>query len=71
MIHIKIMNKKHFSLKEAAAHLGISAITLRRWLIDKKVGEVMRNRNGWRLFSESDIERIRKYKDKLFRPTEL
>lgn len=70
MIHSDIMNKKHFSLKEAAARLGISAITLRRWLIDKKVGEVMRNRNGWRVFSESDIERIRIYKDKLVRPME-
>jgi predicted site-specific integrase-resolvase len=64
------MSKKLYSLKEAAIRLGISSITLRRWLIDKKVDEVMRNRNGWRVFSESDIERIRKYKDKLVRPVE-
>jgi len=64
------MKNNHFTLKEAAAQLGISAVTLRRWLIDKKVGEVMRDRNGWRVFSESDIERIRKYKEKLVRPIE-
>ena len=63
------MQKKLFTFKEAATRLGISAITLRRWFRDKKVGEVMRDRNGWRVFSERDIDRIRIYKEKLVRPT--
>jgi DNA (cytosine-5)-methyltransferase 1 len=48
-------------LKEAAKRVGVSPITLRRWLIAKKVREVRRDRNDWRVFSDADIKRIRKY----------
>jgi DNA (cytosine-5)-methyltransferase 1 len=50
-----------YNLKEAAALLGVAPITLKRWLLSKKVGEVARDRNGWRVFTESDIERIRRF----------
>ena len=48
-------------LKEAARRVGVSPITLKRWLIAKKVAEVRRDRNNWRVFSDADIARIRKY----------
>lgn len=47
------------NLTQAAAKIGVSAITLKRWLLAGKVAEVTRNRNGWRIFAEDDIRRIR------------
>lgn len=41
------------NLTQAAAEIGVSAITLKRWLLAGKVAEVTRNRNGWRLFAKS------------------
>lgn len=49
------------SLKEAAAQVGVAPITLKRWLLEGKVAEVARDRNGWRVFSEADILRIKRY----------
>ena len=48
-------------LNEAATEIGVSAITLKRWLLSNKVEEVSRDRNGWRVFSQDDIERLKKY----------
>jgi DNA-binding transcriptional MerR regulator len=59
---------KHCSLSEAAEQIGISAITLKRWLLQKKVAEVSRNRNGWRIFTPEDIRRIREYAEKTVPP---
>ncbi|WP_017923113.1 DNA (cytosine-5-)-methyltransferase [Burkholderia glumae] len=49
------------NLNEAAHAIGVSAITLKRWLLSGKVADVGRNRNNWRVFTEADIERIKKY----------
>lgn len=49
------------TLNEAAKAIGISAVTLKRWLLSGKVEDVARNRNNWRVFSETDIERIQKF----------
>jgi len=48
--------------------VGVAPITLKRWLLDGKVAEVARDRNGWRIFSQSDIARIRRYAVTLRRP---
>lgn len=50
-----------FTLKAAAAKVGVAPITLKRWLLDGKVAEVARDRNGWRVFTAADIDRIRRY----------
>lgn len=50
--------------------IGVSPITLKRWLLDKKVEEVARDRNNWRCFSEPDIARIKKYADRVVIPGE-
>ncbi len=44
---------------EVAALAGISKNTLLRWLKAGKVPEVARDRNGWRIFSEEDVARVR------------
>jgi DNA-binding transcriptional MerR regulator len=44
---------------QAAKILGISKSTLLRLFKDKKIDEVGRDRNNWRVFSPSDIVRIK------------
>ena len=56
------------SLSTAANLVGVSPITLRRWLLEGKVAEVPRDRNGWRVFMQNDIERIRLYAQRLVPP---
>jgi DNA-binding transcriptional MerR regulator len=60
--------QEHYTLKEAAERLGVSPITLKRWLLSQKVAEVARNRNGWRLFTSKDIDRIRRFAEKRLLP---
>lgn len=55
-------------LKHVAKKVGVSAVTLRRWLLAGKVPEVLRDRNGWRVFSEEDIQRIKAYAGRLTPP---
>ena len=57
-----------YTLTDAARQIGIAPITLKRWLLAGKVGEVGRNRNGWRVFSDDDITRIREYATRLTPP---
>ena len=42
----------------AAKALGVSKSTLLRWISEKRVADVERDRNGWRVFSDKDIKRI-------------
>jgi DNA-binding transcriptional MerR regulator len=56
------------SLSQAAKKIGVSPITLKRWLLLKKVNEVSRDRNGWRVFTDEDIRRIRSYAERLIPP---
>jgi DNA (cytosine-5)-methyltransferase 1 len=52
------------NLNQAAKAVGVSAVTLKRWLISGKVKDVARDRNNWRVFNAADIERIKKYASK-------
>lgn len=56
------------NLSEAAKEIGISPITLKRWLLSGKVEEVARDRNGWRIFFDDDIERIKEYANQRIEP---
>jgi hypothetical protein len=47
-----------FSAHEVASIAGISKNTLLRWLKQRKVPEVCRDRNGWRIFDQHDVDRI-------------
>ncbi len=58
---MKVGTNKLLGLQDVAKIVGVSAITLRRWLLSGKVPEVARDRNGWRVFSRKDVERIQKY----------
>jgi len=52
------------NINEAAQAIGISSITLKRWLLSGRVEDVARNRNNWRIFTEADVERIKKFAQK-------
>lgn len=64
-MHMKAQEK---TLSEAAKEIGISSITLKRWLLSGKVVEVARDRNGWRIFTNEDIERIKRYANQRIEP---
>lgn len=53
---------------QISRRLRISISTLKRWLVDPKLQfEERRNCNGWRLFSEPELEVLRDYKRELKR----
>jgi excisionase family DNA binding protein len=45
---------------EAAKAVGISKATLLRWIRDKRIADVKRDRNKWRVFTEADVQRIKR-----------
>ncbi len=59
-------------ITNAAKEIGVAPITLKRWLLSGKVSDVKRDRNGWRIFEQIDIRRIRKYANGISNaPTQL
>ena len=71
LIHIDMgmhMQKQVKTLSKAAKEIGISPITLKRWLLSGKVEEVARDRNWWRIFTNEDIERIKRYANQRIEP---
>ncbi|MCU0665656.1 MAG: MerR family transcriptional regulator [Candidatus Omnitrophica bacterium] len=62
------MNTRYYTTKDVLKKVGISRTTLFLWLWNKKVPDVKRNRNGHRVFTEIDIQRILNYKNKLTLP---
>jgi len=55
------MTVRTFTMKEAAERVGVAPITLKRWLLQGRVAEVARDRNGWRVFNEEDLRRIEEF----------
>jgi len=56
---------------EVAKAAGISKNTLLRWLKAGKVPEVARDRNGWRIFTQDDVARVRAFADRTTPPGEF
>ena len=58
---IPLNEKTYYSAHETAQAAGISKPTLLRWIKHKRIKDsAKRDRNGWRLFSELEVEAIRK-----------
>jgi DNA modification methylase len=51
-------------LTEAAKGVGVAPITLKRWLLEGRFPEVKRDRNGWRIFTQENIRRIKAFAEK-------
>ena len=58
-------------ISEAAKAIGVSAATLKRWFRSAKVGDVARDRNGYRVFEPEDVKRLRAYANQRFDPPPL
>jgi hypothetical protein len=57
---IPLNGKTYYSAHETALAAGISKPTLLRWIKTKRINDSeKRNRNGWRLFAEPEVQAIR------------
>lgn len=56
-----------YSTREVALKVGVSKETLLRWLRAHKIPEPDRDRNGWRIFSEAEVNEILRYKNRVVR----
>ena len=57
---ITIEQKKYYRTKEACHKAGISKATFHRWVKQGVINDNMiKDRRGWRLFSEADIKNIK------------
>lgn len=57
---IKINGQTYYRTLEVCQMAGVSRATLFRWLKAGILEDIMlRDRKGWRLFTEEDLERIR------------
>jgi predicted site-specific integrase-resolvase len=53
-------------ITEACAMAGTNRNTLLRWIREGRFPDVkIRDRNGWRLFNERDVERLKREVNKL------
>ena len=48
---------RNYSTEQAAKELGVAKSTLLRWFRQKRIEDVKRDRNGWRVFTRADIMR--------------
>ena len=61
---------KTYSTKQVAQMVGVHRVTLQGWLLDNKFKEPRRLREGGidvRIWTDRDVERVRKYKEKFYR----
>ena len=54
------MTSHSYNTAEAASRLGVSRPTLLRWFREDRISAVTRDWRGWRLFTDEDLERIRR-----------
>ena len=64
------MKNGTYRIKEAAEMIGVHPSTLKRWIKQKKIREVGRDIRGWRVFTQEDIESIRRYASQIVPPEE-
>ena len=57
----RVRNRREYQTDEAARRIGCSRSTLLRWFREGKVADVGRDRRGWRVFTEEDISRIKRW----------
>ena len=52
------MDVKNYTTQQVAQKAGVHKDTILRWLREGKIQEPHRNRNGWRVFSDSQVSEI-------------
>ena len=56
---VDINGQIYYRTSEACRKIGISRATLFRWLKEGVLEEMHRDRRGWRMFTEDDLNKIR------------
>lgn len=56
---------RKYSTRQVADKVGVSKETILRWLRAGKIPEPVRDRNGWRIFSDPEIEEILRFKNQV------
>ena len=57
---ISINHQNYYMIAEACEKAGTNRNTLLRWIREGRFSDVKtRDRNGWRLFGENDVERLK------------
>ena len=56
---IEINGEKYYKTSEACKKAGISRATLFRWLKEGIPDKYRKDRRGWRIFTEEDLEKLR------------
>jgi excisionase family DNA binding protein len=56
---MEIGGRIYYRTSEACQETGISRATIFRWLKNGVIKELHRDRRGWRMFTEEDLEKIR------------
>jgi predicted site-specific integrase-resolvase len=59
MANANLVNASHVRIRDAAAMLGVSQSTLRRYEMANLIPKAARNRSGQRVFTQQDLEIIR------------
>jgi predicted site-specific integrase-resolvase len=62
---IEINGQVYYKTSEACKKTGISRATLFRWLQAGILEKYHKDRRGWRLFTDSDLEKIRNEAEKI------
>ena len=61
---LTISGKKYYRTQEALALVGLPRSTFFKWLKEEKVEDVKyKDRNGWRLFTDDDIKKLKRFKE--------
>ena len=56
---LEINGQVYYRTSEACRRTGISRATLFRWLKTGVIGQLHKDRRGWRMFTEEDLNKIR------------
>ncbi len=56
---IEVNGELYYTTVETCQETGISRATLSRWLRQGVLKELRKDRRGWRLFTEDDLNRLR------------
>lgn len=57
--------KERFTIKIAAEKVGVSYKTIMRWEETGRIDGIKRDYKGWRMYTEKDVERMKKIKETL------
>ncbi len=58
-VPVEIGGRMYYRTSEACKKTGVSRATLFRWLKAGVLDKCYKDRRGWRIFSETDLQKIR------------